>query len=55
MKHLTLKRLEAPGGLEVRWSAGGWGGEELWNVEQMEDRWGWGWNMEYKNNKLTIK
>jgi hypothetical protein len=42
--HLTLKRLEAPGSLEVRWG-GGWGhpcgdgvwGEEVWDVEQLED------------------
>ena len=43
--HLTLKRLETPGSLEVRWG-GGWGigtsswpqgsGEELWDVEQSE-------------------
>ena len=31
MMHLTLKRLEAPGSLEVRW-----GGEEVWDVEQLE-------------------
>jgi hypothetical protein len=31
MKHLTLKRMEAPGSLEVRW-------EEL----PRGDRWGWG-------------
>jgi hypothetical protein len=24
MMHLTLKRLEAPGTLEVRWDGGGW-------------------------------
>jgi len=33
MMHLTLKRLEAPRSLEVRWH-GGWGGEEVWDVEQ---------------------
>jgi hypothetical protein len=41
MMYLTLKRLEAPGSLEVRWD-GGWrhprgdrvGGEEVWDVEQ---------------------
>jgi hypothetical protein len=47
MMHLTLKRLEAPGSLEVRW--GGWwgihvemewGGEEVWNVEQSEGKMG---------------
>ena len=25
MMHLTLKRLEDPGSLEVRWGGGGWG------------------------------
>jgi hypothetical protein len=37
---LTLKKLEAPGSLKVRWGEGwviytekGWGGEEMWNVE----------------------
>jgi hypothetical protein len=43
MKLLTLKRLEAPGSLEVRWG-GGWGhprgdrsgGEEVWDVELSE-------------------
>ena len=43
MMHLTLKRLEAPGSLEVRWGGGGGGdihmetgvgGEEVWDVEQ---------------------
>ena len=46
MMHLTLKRLEAPGSLEVRWG-GGWGhprgdrsgGEEVWDVEQSEGGW----------------
>jgi hypothetical protein len=47
MMHLTLKRLEVPGSLEVRW--GGWwghpcgdrvGGEEVWDVEQSEGGWG---------------
>jgi hypothetical protein len=41
MKHLTLKRLEATGSLEVRWVGAstwrwggvGWGGEEVWDVE----------------------
>jgi hypothetical protein len=43
MMHLTLKRLEASGSLEVRWGVGwghpleiGWGGEEMWDVEQRE-------------------
>ena len=67
MLHLTLKRLEAPGSLEVRWN-GGWGhpggdrvgGEVVWDVEQWESRWGRGeeWNMECKNKliyKIKIK
>jgi hypothetical protein len=47
MMHLTLKRMEAPGSLEVRWGgveAPTWrqgGGEEVWDVEQSEDGWGW--------------
>jgi hypothetical protein len=58
MMHLTLKRLEAPGSLEVRWGGGGGihleaGRGEVWDVEQM----GWEvdggggdreWNMECK-------
>jgi hypothetical protein len=47
MTYLTLKRLEAPGSLEVR-SGGGvrdihmetGGGEEVWDIEQSEGRWG---------------
>jgi hypothetical protein len=54
MMHLTLKRLEAPKSLEVRWGGGGdihremgWCGEEVW--EQSEGRWEAGkWNMECK-------
>jgi hypothetical protein len=41
--HLTLKRLEAPGSLEVWWGGGGRdilmkteGQEEVWDVEQLE-------------------
>jgi hypothetical protein len=41
--HLPLKRLKAPGSLEVRW-----GGEELWNVEHKEGGLGVGWGMEYR-------
>jgi hypothetical protein len=42
MMHLTLKRLEAPGNLEVMW---GWG-EEVWDEEQLEGGLGWvGQNM----------
>jgi hypothetical protein len=43
MMHLTLKKLEAPGSLEVRWGGGGVGhprgdrgGEEVWDVAQSE-------------------
>jgi hypothetical protein len=46
MMHLTLKRMEAPGDLEVRWG-GGWEHpcgdrgyeEEVWNVEWSNSRW----------------
>jgi hypothetical protein len=44
--HLTLKRLEAPGNLDL-WLGGGrdfhletGGGEEAWDVDQSEGRWG---------------
>jgi hypothetical protein len=47
MIHLTLKRLENPGSLEVRWVVGGgihmdmvWSGEEVWDMEQLEGEWG---------------
>jgi hypothetical protein len=47
MMHLTLKRLEAPGSLEVRWGGGRgihvemrWGREEVWDVEKSEGGWG---------------
>ena len=58
--HLTLKRLEAPGSLEV-WLGGWWvvcgwyiimetgGMEGVWNVEQLED--GWGVNKIWSINK----
>ena len=45
MMHLTLKRLEALGSLEVKWVEGwryplrdgvGWGGEDEWYVEQLD-------------------
>jgi hypothetical protein len=46
MMHLTLKRLEAPGSLEVRWGGGGG------NHVEMEGWGGWmggrEWNMECK-------
>jgi hypothetical protein len=62
MMHLTLKRLEAPGSLEVRWGGGGhphgeevwW--EEVWDVEQSESGWGEGENEIWSvKNKLKIK
>jgi hypothetical protein len=40
--YLTFMRLEAPGSLEVRWVVGGihmetgWGGNEVWDMEQMD-------------------
>jgi hypothetical protein len=50
MMCLTLKRLKATGRLEFRWGLGwgihvetGWGGEDMWDVEQKEG----GWGMEY--------
>jgi hypothetical protein len=51
MMHLTLKKLEAPREFrgQVGWRVGasmkmGWGGEEVWNVEQLEGgQRGWGW------------
>jgi hypothetical protein len=63
MKHLTLKRLEVPGSLEVRWGGGrdihvemGWGREEVWDVEQLKGRWGGAgngiWSVE---NELQVK
>jgi hypothetical protein len=57
MMHLTFKSLEAPGSLEVRRGMSGiihvetgWGGEEVWDVEQLDGRWGCEeWTMECKN------
>jgi hypothetical protein len=60
MMHLTLKRLEAPGSLEVRWGEGwGWGvetegmgrGYGMWNGKRV-DRGGGNkiWNV--KKNKI---
>ena len=58
MMHLTLKRLEAPGSLEVRWGGewryprgDGWDGEEVGDVKQSDGGWigsGGEWNMECK-------
>jgi hypothetical protein len=62
MMHLILKRLKASGSLKDRWSGGvsedihlelGWGGEEVWDVEQSEGEWGagngiWSIKMNYK-------
>jgi hypothetical protein len=48
MKHLTIKRLEAPGSLEVKWS---WGGmvRRCWMGSSLRvDGEGQEWNMEYK-------
>jgi hypothetical protein len=54
MMYLTLKGLEAPGSLEVRSGGGegihvetGWGGEEVWDMEQSDGGWGGGAGMEY--------
>jgi hypothetical protein len=34
----------------------GWGGEEVWDVEQTESGWGWGGNVIWSvKNKLKIK
>jgi hypothetical protein len=54
MMYLTLKRLEAPGSLEVRWAGVGggihlemgWDRGEVWDMEQLEGRWE-GHRMEY--------
>jgi hypothetical protein len=50
MKHLIIKRLEAPGSLEgcqVGWGWGGgihvevgWSGEDVWNMELSNGGWG---------------
>jgi hypothetical protein len=67
MKHLTLKRLEAPGSLEVRWGGVGWGlGHPHGNGVGWRGGVGCGavggwmgrgreWNMECKKNELQIK
>ena len=57
MMHLTLKRLEIPGSLEVSGVGDGsihletgWGGKEVWDVEQSEGGSG-GQEMECKKNE----
>jgi hypothetical protein len=62
MMHLTLKRLEAPGGLRSGGVGGGgiqvekeWGGLELWDMEQSEGGWGAGNGIWSVKNKLKIK
>jgi hypothetical protein len=49
MMHLTLKKLEAPGSLEVRWVGGG---AFMWRQGWVERREVWDggreWNMECK-------
>jgi hypothetical protein len=40
MRHLTLKRLEAPGSLEVRWGRGGGIHVETNGVERRCGMWG---------------
>jgi hypothetical protein len=62
MMHLTLKRLEAPGCLEVRRGRGvgasmwrqGWDVEEVWDVQQLEGGLGVG-NGIWSVKKLTYK
>ena len=64
MIHLTLKRLEAPGCLEVRWGRG-WGhphgdgvergGEEVWDLKQLKGGLGGAGNGIWSvKNKLQI-
>jgi hypothetical protein len=61
MMYLTLKRLEAPETLEVRWG-GGWGNPcgnrgvvgrrcGMWSSQKV-DKGGREWNMECKKNNL---
>ena len=50
MMHLTLKRQEAPGSLEVRW-----GGEEVWDVELWGGWGGTGNGISSIKNELKIK
>jgi hypothetical protein len=62
MMHLTLKRLEAPWSLEFRCGGSrgihvkmGWGGEKVWDVEQIEGVLGAGNGIWTVKNKLKIK
>jgi hypothetical protein len=63
MMHLTLKRLEAPGSLEVRWDRRwdihvetGWRAEDVWDVEQTEGGWGGAGNGIWSvKNELKMK
>jgi hypothetical protein len=62
MMHLTFKRLEAPGSLEVRWVRvggihveRGLGHRKVWDVEQLESGWGGGSGIWSIKNKLKIK
>jgi hypothetical protein len=61
MMHLTLKRLEVPGSIEVRWGGGmkhphgvGWGGRRcgMWN--SWKDNWGAENGIWSVKNKLKI-
>jgi hypothetical protein len=65
MMHLTIKRLEAPGSLEVRWGGVGdihvemgWGGEKVWDRAVggwVDEGMGYGiWNVKNKN-KIKFK
>jgi hypothetical protein len=59
MMHLTLKRLETPGSLEVKWGRDGemgWGGEKVWDVEKLKGGWeGAGNKIWSLKNKLKIE
>jgi hypothetical protein len=62
MMHLTLKRLEAPGSLEVRWGGGvgaSTGGQSgvgrkngMWSSWRVDGEW---WGMEYGVQKMNHK
>ena len=66
MMYLIFKRLEAPGSLEVRWDGVGdiimetGGGEEVWDMEQLEGGSGAGegnkiWSVKNKLKKITLE